>query len=72
MKRYGADDLYNEVVVLRVLMHRALEKMNREGKKLTFQDHLSTLHAFSRASGRVAHLMEVQQRLFPRRRNSSR
>lgn len=65
MKRYGASDLYNEVEVVRALMFRTLGKMNQDIKKLTFQDHLSALHAFSRAAGRVAHLMEVQQKLFP-------
>lgn len=65
MKRYGAGDLYNEVELLRYLMLRALDKMNKERKRLTFKDHLDTLHAFSRASGRVAHLMEMQEKIFP-------
>src|SRR5688572_15204551 len=65
MKRYGAGDLYNEVELLRYLMLRALDKMNKERKRLTFKNHLDTLHAFSRASGRVAHLMEMQEKIFP-------
>jgi len=65
MKRCGAADLYNEVELIRMLMLDALGKMNRERKKLTFQDHLSALHAFSRASMRVAYLMKLQQEIFP-------
>ena len=42
-------------------MLRALYQMNREAKELTFHDHLAALHAFSR----VAHLMEMQQKMFP-------
>ena len=65
MKRYGNGDLYNEVGLLRVLMDRALAKMNTERKTLTFKDHLSALNAFSRSTGRVAYLMHAQNKIFP-------
>jgi len=65
MKRYEADDLYNEVELIRLLMLRTMDKMNKEKKKMTLQDHFSALHVFSRASGRVANLMLIQQKVFP-------
>jgi hypothetical protein len=64
LKRHGADDLLNEIELLRYLNLLVLKRMKAEGKKLTYRDHLETLRAFTNSAGRIAQLVEVQYRVF--------
>lgn len=41
-----------------------LQRMKGEGKKLSYHDYLETLRAFTSAAGRIAHLTDVQYRVF--------
>ncbi len=41
-----------------------LQRMNAEGKKLSYHDYLETLRAFTSSAGRIAHLTDVQYRVF--------
>ncbi|MBI5294891.1 MAG: hypothetical protein HY869_05400 [Chloroflexi bacterium] len=64
IKRHGADDLYNEIELIRYLNLLLLKRMKVEGKKLTYHDHLETLRAFTHSAGKIAHLVEIQYRVF--------
>jgi len=64
IKYHGDEELLNEVKLLRYLMLVVLQQMNKDKKKLTFYDYLNTLQVISISAGRVAHLVNVQYRVF--------
>jgi hypothetical protein len=41
-----------------------MDKMNEDRKQLTFRDHLDALRAVSYATGRIASLLEIRERLY--------
>lgn len=64
IKYQGDEQLLNEVKLLRYMMLVVLQQMNAQKKKLAFYDYLNTLRIISLSAGRVAHLVDVQYRVF--------
>ncbi|MBI3175678.1 MAG: hypothetical protein HYZ25_18305 [Chloroflexi bacterium] len=64
IQRYGADDLVNDIELIRYMNLLTLKRMKAEGKRLTYHDHLETLRAITNSAGKIAHLVEVQHRVF--------
>lgn len=64
IQRHGADDLFNEIELIRYMNLLILKRMKTEGKKLTYHDHLETLRALTNSAGKIAHLVEIQYRVF--------
>ena len=61
---HGERNLVNEIELLRHLNLIVLRKMNAEKKKLSFQEYLTTLRTMTYSAGRIAHLAQVQYRVF--------
>ena len=64
IKYHGDEQLLNEVKLLRYMMLVVLQQMNAKKKKLTYYDYLNTLRVVSLSAGRVAHLVDIQYRIF--------
>jgi len=64
IQRHGADDLVSDIELIRYMNLLTLKRMKAEGNKLTFRDHLETLRAITNSAGKIAHLVEVQHRVF--------
>jgi len=64
LKAHGADDLSNEIGLVRYMNLVTLKKMNVHRNKLSYHDYLSTLRAITFSSGMVARLINTQYRIF--------
>lgn len=64
MQNYGVGDLLDEIGINRVTLLRTMDKMNEDRELLTFRDHLDALRAVSYATGRIASLLEIRERLY--------
>jgi hypothetical protein len=64
LRRHAADDLFNEIELIRYMNLLVLQQMKVAGKKLSYRDYLETLRAITGAAGRIAHLTDIQYRLF--------
>jgi hypothetical protein len=64
MQNYGVGNLLDEIGINRVMLLRTMGKMNEDREQLTFRDHLDALRAVSYATGRIASLLEIRERLY--------
>lgn len=64
MLDYGVGDLMDEVGVNRIMIYRALDKMNQEMEHLTFRDHLDALRAVAYTTRHIASLLDTRERLY--------
>jgi len=64
LSQHGDKDLLNEIELLRYMNLVVLQEMNAVQANLTFQDHLAALRAVTFSAGRIAHLVDVQYRVF--------
>jgi hypothetical protein len=61
---HGQTDLLAEIELIRYLNLVTLKRMNTEGKKLSYRDHLATLRVVTLAAGEIAHLASTQNKVF--------
>ena len=64
MLDYGVGDLMDEVGVNRIMIYRALDKMNQEMENLSFRDHLDALRAVAYTTRHIAGLLDIRERLY--------
>jgi hypothetical protein len=64
MQNYGVGNLLDDIGINRVMLLRTMDKMNEDRELLTFRDHLDALRAVSYATGRIASLLEIRERLY--------